>query len=228
MRIARDLHDTTVQDASGAILQLENVSHQLSQAIRNPNDPTIDIAALQQHVLLASQSVRWITQRLRRTMWSLHAQEEPDDSPAVTESNPLLSHAIEPLLAQLPDSLGLRFEVIGEERRVERSIVAELVTIVTEGLTNIVRHAHATEVSVLLVFGTKSLEVSLQDNGRGFDSERQSAQRHAARADGSGFGLVGIRERVESLHGTLHLSSRPGEGTRIQVGIPLPPVRLVQ
>ncbi len=82
---------------------------------------------------------------------------------------------------------------------------------VQECLTNITRHARATAVKVVLSRDHTTLRLAVEDNGCGMDLH---AKRH-------GLGLVGLRERAESLHGSLELTSTMGKGTRIALSLPL-------
>ncbi|MSQ58979.1 MAG: sensor histidine kinase [Betaproteobacteria bacterium] len=82
---------------------------------------------------------------------------------------------------------------------------------VQECLTNVTRHARATAVKVLLAQDQGSVRLVVEDNGSGMDVH---AKRH-------GLGLVGLRERAESLNGSLEVSSAPGAGTRITLSLSL-------
>ena len=84
-----------------------------------------------------------------------------------------------------------------------------------EALTNVARHADANRVHVRLTVGPK-ISLVIRDNGRGF---APGAPRGSSGAVG-GRGLVGMRERVELLGGTIHIDSRPGEGTSVTVDLP--------
>ncbi len=88
--------------------------------------------------------------------------------------------------------------------------------IVQEALTNVARHANASTVKVHLALGSDTIRLEIRDNGRGFDPS-------AVVAPGSigGRGLVGMRERVELLGGTLRIEGSPGVGTQVIVDLPL-------
>jgi signal transduction histidine kinase len=86
-----------------------------------------------------------------------------------------------------------------------------LYRIVQESLTNVVKHAHARTVSILLVRRGSKVMAVVEDDGHGFDPER-------ARKDG--LGLVGMRERVGLLGGRLTVEAREGAGTTIAVEVP--------
>jgi signal transduction histidine kinase len=89
--------------------------------------------------------------------------------------------------------------------------------VVQEGLTNVLRHADAHSVRIEVRREPALLGLRVHDDGRGFDVEaaRQGATR------GSHFGLVGMRERLRGLGGTLEIRSAPGRGTEVQARLPL-------
>jgi signal transduction histidine kinase len=93
-----------------------------------------------------------------------------------------------------------------------------LFRIVQEGMTNVVRHAHATAVTVHLGRQDNDLTLEIVDNGQGFDPDSMNLNDPA----GKGVGLRGMRERTTLLGGVFHLQSAPGHGTKIQVRVPIP------
>jgi signal transduction histidine kinase len=88
--------------------------------------------------------------------------------------------------------------------------------IVQESVTNVVKHAAATEATVVIKKTAGAIAISVRDNGRGFDPAQVSSQHHDI-----GNGLSGIQERVRVLGGRLSLDSRPGTGTNLSVDLPL-------
>lgn len=90
-----------------------------------------------------------------------------------------------------------------------------------ECLTNISKHAGATEVSIRLREDDGFLSLVLEDNGIGFEP----AQFSARRATGRGLGLAALDERARMLGGSLEIRSQPGSGTRVTCVIPIQPVR---
>ena len=89
--------------------------------------------------------------------------------------------------------------------------------IVQEALTNVVRHAQATQVSVLLERRGEQLQMIVEDNGQGFNAE---AERQDS-SEGQYLGLLGMAERAMLVGGTLTIDSAPGGGTTIFLHIPL-------
>ena len=86
-----------------------------------------------------------------------------------------------------------------------------LFRVVQEALTNISKHSHATQVHLSLTETSQTVTLVLEDNGSGFDPSENT----------TGFGLQGMRERIEALGGRLWLCSQPGRGCQIQAEIPL-------
>jgi signal transduction histidine kinase len=87
-----------------------------------------------------------------------------------------------------------------------------------EALANVAKHAQATRVGLTLSYMEHEVVLDVRDDGAGFDVSRLGAE---PTADGHGFGLVAMRQRVEGLCGTLQVESEPGMGTAISVCVPL-------
>lgn len=123
-----------------------------------------------------------------------------------------------PALQQYIDDLNNRtnlivqFETMGVNMRVESEIETVLYRIVQEALTNVLKHAQATRVDVLIERLEEKLVTIIEDDGVGFDTSQPLSENH--------LGLFGIRERLELFGGTLHLESSPGIGTTLFVEVP--------
>jgi signal transduction histidine kinase len=96
-------------------------------------------------------------------------------------------------------------------KRLPSNVETVLYRIVQEALTNVVRHAHATQVDVVLTTRDDKLIVIVEDDGIGFDPELVMAGNH--------LGLFGMRERTEMIDGKLAIESTPGKGTTIIVEV---------
>ena len=103
----------------------------------------------------------------------------------------------------------------GIYRPLDATIEKEVLRIAQEGLANVTRHAHATEVHVELRYEADRLLLSVVDNGTGFDPD-------AVPSTSDHFGLKGMRERAAGLSATLSLTSAPGNGTTLRLTLPLP------
>ena len=100
-----------------------------------------------------------------------------------------------------------------EQKRFSSEIEITIFRVVQESLTNVARHAGVEKVYVQLVAFQDSLELMIEDEGIGFTLEEQKA--------GSSSGLTGMSERTKLLQGEMEIQTRPGQGTRILVRLPL-------
>jgi signal transduction histidine kinase len=108
--------------------------------------------------------------------------------------------------------------VSGLDGRLAPEIEMACYRIVQEAITNVLRHAAATQVEVHVAESGGAVEIAVRDDGRGF-VPAEVLERVGA---GSHLGLIGMRERARSFGGELRLSSRPGGGTSVSVRLPLP------
>jgi signal transduction histidine kinase len=100
-----------------------------------------------------------------------------------------------------------------------------LYRVIQEALTNVAKHAKATtQVTITLSHVNAMLRLVIEDDGQGFDAEREVA---AFGSQGSGLGLVGIRERLSLAGGELEIESVPGVGTTIFVRLPFESTAIV-
>ncbi|MFN8452861.1 MAG: ATP-binding protein, partial [Anaerolineae bacterium] len=125
-----------------------------------------------------------------------------------------LRQALGDLLDQYGDewNLEIEYEVVGGDRPLPVRLEAALYRMAQEALTNIVRHARASHVCVHFTTMPDQIELIIEDDGQGFDTEALEKGR---------FGLVGLNERARLLGGTLEVCSVPGEGTELKITVPL-------
>jgi len=132
-----------------------------------------------------------------------------------------LARALHAVAEDVVGPSGIRLEVSIDE--IDDLLPTEseinLYRIVQEALNNIVRHAGATSVALEVRRTGERIAVTIRDDGQGFQVRRDAGGRVV-----SGFGLSGMAERARILHGQFQVSSTPGEGTRIELFIPVPPV----
>jgi PAS domain S-box-containing protein len=191
-RIARDLHDIALQDLSGALQSLRLINLR-SKGSGLGLDLEEEIEALGR----AASGLRSAIYDLR------HEKEWP------------FVEAVESL-AGLNQRADPRREVrlVVEEgfpEELPREVGVELLRVLNEALTNARRHSEAKNVEVGLRMGSEEVLAEVSDDGRGFDP--------AAVRDG--VGLSAMRERIDGLGGKIEVRSRPGEGTRVTVRVPL-------
>lgn len=130
-----------------------------------------------------------------------------------------LSAALESLVSRQSSTSGseidadiaLPYETGDREGRLDAEIESAVYRVVQEALTNVAKHARAERVELQMVENDGHLEILIRDDGVGFDPSQPS----------EGFGLVGMRERVALVNGTLNLASTPGSGTELKVRVPI-------
>ena len=128
-----------------------------------------------------------------------------------------LGPAIEFLAQGVTRRTGIRIIVENtSDGRFPPMIENSLYRAVQESLTNVVRHARATEVAIRLDRAAQDLRCEIRDDGVGFDVKTV-----LSREDASGLGLVGNMNRIEALGGAFHIASSPGRGTELLITIPL-------
>jgi signal transduction histidine kinase len=194
-RLARDIHDTLAQGLTGVIVQLEAAEDAEAQNL------TKDAAA---HRERASELARESLQEARRSVHALR--------PLLLAGKNLCA-AIEALIRKMVTDTNLRaeFTIQGEPQPLPQEWEENLLRVAQEVLANTLRHAQASHFEVHFAFDQQAIRLELRDDGSGFDP----AKRH------DGFGLLGIKERVESMGGGLTVQSAPENGTTILVVLPL-------
>jgi PAS domain S-box-containing protein len=111
--------------------------------------------------------------------------------------------------------LNVNFSVVGEEKRLKGEIELSVFRIVQEALTNIRKHARASEASVVAEFTPEGIRLTVRDNGQGFNAnEAMDDLPHNGK-----LGLLGMQERVLLLGGNMEIVSKPGEGTTLSFSI---------
>ena len=193
--ISRELHDEVGQMLTGLRMELANLD---GPAIRqNP----ADYHRLQEAKQLTErtlQSVRNLSMLLRPSML-----DDLGLSPAVNWQAKEFSRR-----SGIPVDLSIQ----GEVDSVPDDVRTCLYRVVQETLTNVARHAHARRIRLAIKREGASVTAAIEDDGDGFVVTRPRAQ---------GLGLLGIKERVQELSGTVHITSAPKKGTRIFVQIPV-------
>jgi signal transduction histidine kinase len=188
-RLARELHDETGQALTSILLGLKALEERLDVAA---------VASLRELVVETLQDVRRLAVELR---------------PKVLDDFGLVA-ALERLTETFGEQTGIavRFESGLGEERLPDEVETALYRIVQESLTNIVKHAQARTVSIMLMRTPSSVSALIEDDGRGFDP---------ASVREGGFGLEGMRERVGLLDGRIRIESNEGTGTTLVAEVPV-------
>jgi len=192
-RIAHALHDEAAQLLASVYLALDEVAGNLPPA--------------REHLLKVKGLLDLIEGQLRQLSHELR--------PTILDDWGLLP-ALKFLAEGVTARTGLFIKVEGESAPSLSPLLATtLYRIVQEALTNVTRHAKATQVQVTIQHELQTLRCSIKDNGVGFDVSSLSA-----RTGERGLGLIGIRERLHSVGGSPSLVSTPGQGTELVITIP--------
>lgn len=192
-RIARELHDGVGQSLSGVKLKWESISPTIkSDALRE------DLQNLSALIDGAAIEVRTISHQMM---------------PKELEQFGLVA-ALEGILTLSEDSgkMACSFNHHNMDVRFSKVIELGLFRIAQELISNIHRHAQATEIHVQLLKRSKHVVFIVEDNGKGFNYENNK---------GTGIGLMNIESRVQGLKGNLNFESKPGTGTIVTIRIPL-------
>lgn len=193
--IARELHDEVGQ-------ALTAIKVELAVAERSADGPALALGTARMLTEGALHSVRDLSRLLH---------------PAVLDDIGLAA-ALEAYVREFRKryDMPVEFEVDQPDFRLSAPAETAAYRIVQEALTNIARHARATSCGVRMRRLRSGVEISIEDNGIGFDADAQPGPR-----EGAGLGLLGMQERVVRLGGTFAVHSAPGRGTRVRVTLPV-------
>jgi two-component system sensor histidine kinase DegS len=198
-RVAREIHDGPAQSFANVVMRAEFCIKLLDREPVKVKDELYRIINLVQENL---QDVRKIIFDLRPMVL--------DDLGLV----PALKRYIEDYYSE--NGIFVDLTVSGKEQRLDSSIELTLFRVVQESLTNVRKHANAKEVIIKIEFLPRKINVVIRDNGFGFDIENISSQ-----MKGTGFGLIGMRERIQLLRGKMDIKSVKGLGTEISITVPV-------
>jgi signal transduction histidine kinase len=197
-RWARELHDETLQEL-GALKVMQQSALQVD-----------DAAVIRRALTHANDQVERVIAGLQGLITELRPAALDQLGPAA---------AVEALVERVGSRSGLAIEVDvdlayeagRESTRHTPELEATLYRTVQEALTNVAKHADASRVRVLIEESDDAVAVTVEDDGRGFDTG----------AEHDGFGLLGMRERVALAGGELNITSPQGGGTRVRATLPV-------
>lgn len=188
-RVARDLHDEANQALTAVILRLQAVAEDA------PPELAAHITEAKELAAQAMEELLQVVRRLRPTTLDIG-----------------LRNAVSAQISDFEDRTGIaaEFRFEGDHlRRLGNERELAIYRVVQEALSNIVQHADATRVDVMLVIDD-SIVLTVQDNGKGFNPSRPTGR----------FGVTGMRERAMLVDGLLEIESSPGAGTTLRMEMP--------
>lgn len=189
-RLAREIHDTLAQGLAGITVQLGAAQRARASAP----------AAADEHLALAQQMARESLVEARRSVWNLRA-------PALERGD--IGDALRGLVER-PDASGMErvFTQQGAPWPLPPDAESALLRVAQAALANVAKHATAQQVAVVLEYTPDAAQLSIHDNGAGFDTTL--LEHPVAPGPWSGFGLLGMRERLSEFGGTLELVNNAG------------------
>ncbi|SHE83733.1 two-component system, NarL family, sensor histidine kinase DegS [Thermoanaerobacter uzonensis DSM 18761] len=193
-RIAREIHDGPAQAMANVLLKSELCEKLITKDIELAK---IELKNLKDIVQQSLKEVRKIIYDLRPSAL--------DDLGLV----PALSRYIKNFSEET--GIFVDFTVLSDYKRLSPEIEITCFRVVQEALTNIKKHSRAKNASVKFEFGMRFISIIIKDDGIGFDKENI----------GQGYGLMGMRERVEILNGKFEISSFKNKGAQIYISIPV-------
>ena len=199
-RLAHEIHDTLAQSFAGIGFQLRAILNRVSKG-RNE----LNTAALVEELGRACDLVRQSHDEARRTITTLR--------PDATEAGGLIA-ALEQTAYQMVGPTHIQVETLieGELRSIPLQVLDSLFRIGQEAIANAIQHGHPSRLRLCAIYTVTTITLVIEDNGTGFVPGQSS----------DGFGLTGIRRRVEMIQGTLSIETAPGKGTKLVIEAPMP------
>lgn len=193
-RIARELHDSVSQNLFGINLNLNTLNYLLDQ----------DLGEARQIINQLQEMVQEVQTEMRLMIYELR--------PLVLKEKGFFE-AVESLvnLFQVRYNLDINCQVTGDEGSLDSKVQLALYRVLQESLNNVVKHAKANRVKVVIKVRDGKVELIVQDNGRGFDLKEIDRDDH--------FGIKSMKERIEQVNGEFNIDSTVGKGTSIEVKI---------
>ena len=203
-RIARELHDTIAQDLSAHRLEIERLSNQLAS-----ETPAAEHAVRLRQL---ETKVQEMLAGLRQMLLDLR--------PSVLDTMgflPALQWYLERV--QRDHGINARLSVENDEIGLDSEMQVSLFRIFQEALQNVVQHAEAEHVLVTISQTSRTFEMAMEDDGKGFHFTSLSAR--TIHPEGHGLGILGMYERSSLMGGEMILNSKPGEGTTLTIRVPI-------
>lgn len=195
-RISREIHDGPAQMLANVLIRADIVDRTYRE--RSPEEALVEIKSMRKMVRQSLYEVRRIIYDLRPMAL--------DDLGLVPTIRKYLQ-----TIGEYHD-IEIHFQEQSNQERLEEKYEVAIFRLTQEAVQNAIKHAEASEIDVKLIVTNNRVNVSVKDDGKGFTLGETKSQ---------SFGLIGMRERVDMLEGTLELTSKPGKGTHVFINIPL-------
>jgi signal transduction histidine kinase len=197
-RISAELHDGLAQ-VLGYVITKSQATRQLLRKMTEANDYLVELENVAQEVYTDT----------REAILGLRTAVSGDRS---------MVSALREYVVRFNQMHNIKTELMVGDRIIPSlspQVELQIIRIVQEALSNVRKHADATRVSITVDAGENEIEISVKDDGKGFDINK------VGKLDWTKFGLRNMKERAESIHANFLVESRPENGTKVTLGIPL-------
>ncbi len=201
-RIARELHDTLLQSFQGLMFRLQAVRDLL------PGQAEKAVPVMDMALTKGEEAI----DEARGAVSDLRSSEKVDQH---VESGLSAIAAAAAHLRKDGNTPSWQLVTTGPVREIHRTVLYEAYQVAREARSNAYRHANADTITVAVRYGAETFEVTVTDDGVGFDDVQLTAARSQRR-----WGVQGMKERMDRLGGTLEIRSRSLEGTRVVLSVP--------
>lgn len=203
-RIARELHDSIVQNLTNLVHKTELCTKLVDM------DPIRAKLELQTMI----NTIKTTINEMRNVIYDLRPMSLDDLGLVITVSR---------YIKQFIDSNRIKVSLnVENERKIFSDIIdLTLFRIIQEACNNALKHANATEINISLIYNEDSINLTIEDNGCGFDQTENKVEKYSENKSLHGFGLPMMKERVGLLSGKLDIESKVNKGTKVSVCVPI-------
>lgn len=200
-RIAREIHDGPAQSLANLVLRTEIAERLLD---------TNDLQIVRNELIDLKSQIRYGLEEIRKIIFNLRPMALDDLG---------LVPTLRKFVQDFEERTRIRaiFETVGKEKRMPSAMEAAMFRLVQEAFNNALKHAQSTFVSLEITFLEETVQLRVEDNGVGFNLDAVMSK---SRYD-SHFGLIGMKERVELLQGKIEFNSVIGQGTKLNIEVPI-------
>jgi len=198
-RIAHDMHDGVTQTIIGALYEIQAAQDSL---VGSPAVASVNLSRAKE--LLAE-----VDQEIRRVIYDLHPPVL--DMMGLVVATKRFATSFGPTF-----EIDCRVDIVGDQRRLDKHTEVTIYRIIQSAMQNIATHSHADQACVFFNFKPGNFQIVVEDNGNGFDPQK------ALSIPDEHLGLIGMKERAESLGASLFIESLPGHGAKIVFDLPSP------
>ncbi len=201
VRLSREIHDTLLQSLVGVSLQLDHLGNRLGTA------------ADRDQLTRMRKQIDGYVREARQSIWNLRSSmlQQSDLTTALRQSGERATES----------AIQFDFTITGTPHRCASALEEQVLRVGQEAMTNAVRHSHAQSIHMQLDYGEHTLRLRIADDGCGFEPP-ELGNGHAKQSRlNAHWGLLSMKERAETVDGTLRLSSAVGAGTVIELTVPM-------